>query len=109
MTDQLAPTAGWCPPGGCPARTAGQLEHAVTLAFEAGRAYERAELAQLEVTWKPLARQLWEERVADRVAQMQAHAERQEWNTWRGRFPGGPVDYETGRPRVVFSAPGRAA
>ncbi|MFB9238686.1 hypothetical protein ACFFWC_24685 [Plantactinospora siamensis] len=61
---------GWCPPGGCRARLDRELELAVALAFEQGRAYERAELAQLESTWPALARKTWEESVAERVAQL---------------------------------------
>ncbi|MBM0238430.1 hypothetical protein JNW88_17060 [Micromonospora sp. ATA32] len=66
-TDLLAPTAGWCPPGGCPVRVAEQLEVAVTLAFQQGRAYERGELAAMEATWKPFARKTYEEAVAARI------------------------------------------
>ena len=71
--DELRPIAGWCPPGGCSARRADELELAVTLAFESGRRYERVELAALELAvWRPLARKTWEQAVAERVADMTA-------------------------------------
>lgn len=95
---------GWCPPGGCPARLGEQLQHAVTLAFEQGRAYERAELAEMEATWKPLARETYEQRVTARIAAMEAAAARlaAELVEKHGRIPwaytGGPVDWDTGRP-----------
>lgn len=71
MTEDQAVNAGpWCPPGGCPVRRTAELEHAIALAFEHGRAYERAELAQLETTWQPIARATWEEQVARRIAEL---------------------------------------
>lgn len=90
------PGTGWCPPGGCTARQAAELEHAAALAFESGRAYERAELAETEATWRPLARKTYEQQVAERIAEMERHAARQGWNTWRGQYPGGVIDYDTG-------------
>ncbi|AYF31477.1 hypothetical protein CSH63_29330 [Micromonospora tulbaghiae] len=71
MTEQLAPTAGWCPPGGCPARQTAELEVAVALAFDLGRAYERAELAELELTtWRSVTRKTQEDKVAERMEAM---------------------------------------
>lgn len=71
MADLITPAAPWCPPGGCRARLGAELESAVTLAYEQGRAYERAELARLELTtWRPLARKTWEEAVVERVASL---------------------------------------
>lgn len=61
---------GWCPPGGCPGWTREKVADALAQAFAAGRAYERAELAQLEATWKPIARATWEEQVARRIAEL---------------------------------------
>lgn len=91
---------GWCPPGGCPARLGEQLQHAVALAFEQGRRYERAELAQLDTTWPPLARRTWEQGVAQRMAEMDSAARARaarEGRPYRPH-PGGPVDWETGQP-----------
>ncbi|MFJ8687182.1 hypothetical protein [Micromonospora wenchangensis] len=69
MNDPLTPTAGWCPPGGCATRQRATLDLAVTLAFEQGRTYERAELAALELTtWLPIARTTHEQKVAERAA-----------------------------------------
>ncbi|MFG1800206.1 hypothetical protein ACGFI4_08535 [Micromonospora carbonacea] len=71
MTDPLTPPAGWCPPGGCAARRATDLHDAAMLAFELGRAHERAELAALELTtWLPLARATHEQKIAERVASL---------------------------------------
>ena len=93
--------------------TRDRVTHALALAFESGRAHERArvgtELAALNATWRPLPRRTWHEQVAARVAEMEAYAAGMEWSIWRGQYPGGPVDFETGRLRVVFSAPGAAA
>lgn len=100
----MEPVAGWCPPGGCSVRVAEQAEQAATLAFQLGREHERAELAELESTWKPLARKTYEQKVAERVAEMERHAARlaTELLERHGRVPwtytGGPVDWETGRP-----------
>jgi hypothetical protein len=77
----------------------------VALAFEAGRAYERADLAALDAAvWKPLAQRTREQLVAERIAEMEQHAGRlavELFNRY-GRIPwkyhGGPVDWETGRP-----------
>ncbi|MDG9673026.1 hypothetical protein [Micromonospora sp. DH14] len=112
--DTPRPLAGWCPPGGCTTRSAAELEHAVTLAFEAGRAYERAELAeQHELWWKTRpAKALgygrdhstYERQVAGRIAVMEAAAARfaVDLAEKHGRMPwaynGGPVDWHTGRP-----------
>lgn len=96
------PGTGWCPPGGCAARRAAELELAVALAFEHGRAYERAELAALDgTTWRPLARRTREQQHAERMAEMDQAAELV--NAQLGRppgwtYPGGHVDWETGRP-----------
>ena len=94
------PGAGFCPPGGCSARLGEQLETAVALAFEQGRAYERGELAEMEATWKPLARKTYEQQVTARMAEMdraaRARAAR-EGRPYRPH-PGGPVDWETGEP-----------
>lgn len=70
VTDVPRPLAGWCPPGGCTARRVAELERAVQFAFTAGRVYERAEMAETEATWKPLARKTYEQRVAERIAAM---------------------------------------
>ncbi|MFY1703927.1 hypothetical protein ACN28G_19695 [Micromonospora sp. WMMA1923] len=65
------PIAGWCPPGGCAARRAADLQDAAALAFELGRAHERAELAALELTtWRSRARLTHEQKVAERIASL---------------------------------------
>lgn len=92
---------GWCPPGGCTALTAERLEQVARLAFENGRAYERAELAALEVyQWKPLARRTLEQAVTDRLAEMDQAARDQAARYGRPYriYPGGPVDWQTGEP-----------
>ncbi|WFE45011.1 hypothetical protein [Verrucosispora sp. WMMD1129] len=96
----LRPVAGWCPPGGCAARNADRLEQAVVLAFEHGRAYERAELAEMESTWRPLARSTYEQKVAERMAEMDRAARDRAAHDGRPYrlHPGGPVEWETGRP-----------
>lgn len=45
----------------------------------------------------------YEQRVAERHAQMLEFAQGS-GSTWRGRYPGGPVDWETGRVLVRSSA-----
>lgn len=70
LTDMPRQVTGWCPPGGCTARQTAELELAVKLAFANGRAYERAELAEMEATWRPLIRPTYEQRVAERLAAM---------------------------------------
>lgn len=58
-----------------------------------------ADINELRATWaeqEPLLTR--ERRVAARIAVMEAAAARQPWNTWRGQYPGGHVDFETGRP-----------
>ncbi len=94
------PGTSWCPPGGCTARNAAELESAVALAFEHGRAYERAELAATEATWKPLARKTYEQQVAERLAEMDRVARQAAERDGRQYrvHPGGPVDWETGQP-----------
>lgn len=66
----IEPGAGWCPPGGCTARRVAELERAVQFAFTAGRTYERAEMCEMEATWRPLARKTYEQRVVERMAAM---------------------------------------
>ncbi|MET7705452.1 hypothetical protein [Micromonospora sp. NPDC005413] len=104
-TDTLRPLAGWCPPGGCPVRVAGQIQRAAVMAHAIGRAYERAELAELAMTtWAPIARRTREQWVAARIAEMEAAAQRVATDLLDryGRVPwtytGGPVDWNTGRP-----------
>lgn len=99
---------GWCPPGGCAVRVAEQIERAAVTAHALGRAYERAELAELAVTtWAPIARRTHEQRVAERIAEMEAAAQRVATDLLDryGRVPwtytGGPVDWDTGRPLGV--------
>ncbi|MFV2102812.1 hypothetical protein [Micromonospora sp. LOL_024] len=76
------PAAGFCPPGGCPARVDELVELAALLAFAQGRAYERAELAETEATWKPLARKTYEQQVAERMASLP------------GRTPAAPLRFD---------------
>lgn len=59
-----------------------------------------ADLNELRATWveKREPRITRERRVAGRIADMEQAAARQPWNTWRGQYPGGSVDFETGRP-----------
>lgn len=96
-----------------PRWTDDQVGYLVDVAWDGGRAYEHARIAtaaaELDATWQPVGRRTYERQVADRIAEMERYAARQTWSTWRGRYPGGPVDYETGRLRVVFTPPGRAA
>ena len=59
-----------------------------------------ADINELQATWAERREPGFtrERRVARRTADMTAAAERQPWNTWRGQYPGGPVDFETGKP-----------
>lgn len=43
-----------------------------------------------------------EQLIAERVAAMESCAARQEWNTWRGQYQGGAVDFETGRASALL-------
>lgn len=70
----------------------------VELAWQAGAEYERARLAdgvvELYRADKLDAWARYRDRVAERLAEMQAAAER----SGRPEYRGGPVDWETGRP-----------
>lgn len=78
-----------------------QVAYLLRLAYDSGRtATYLDDLAQWHCTWadRPFLRRTYEQRVADETADMAARAARQPWNTLRGQHPGGPVDWETGRP-----------
>ncbi|MEU6206384.1 hypothetical protein ABZ814_22700 [Micromonospora musae] len=77
-----------------------QVAFLIRLAYDAGRTAEYVgDLAAMHANF---AAKNWgrthEQWVADQIAEMEAAAARQPWNTWRGQYPGGPVDFETGRP-----------
>jgi hypothetical protein len=71
----------------------------VRTAWEAGRCFERDLLAyvldDIRCVVAPLPRLTHEQRVQQRIADMEAYAVVSN-TTWRGRYPGGPVEWETG-------------
>ncbi|MDG4770677.1 hypothetical protein [Solwaraspora sp. WMMD792] len=76
-----------------------QVAHLLALAYQSGRADRHAaEVAELRASWteRPVPRPTREQRIRAEVDAMAAYAAAQE-TTWRGQYPGGPVDYETGR------------
>ncbi|HEX6513958.1 MAG TPA: hypothetical protein VF049_00140 [Nocardioidaceae bacterium] len=77
-----------------------EVSYLVDLAWDSGRAYEWRRIAEgqaeLDACWRPVGRVAYEQRVAQRLREMEDAAARQPDNTWRGGYPGGPVDFETG-------------
>lgn len=88
--------------------TADQTAYLMALAYDSGRtcAY-REDLAEMHSVWEDHAdrRRTYEQRVADRMAEMdrsaRARAER-EGRPYR-IHPGGPVDWETGQPVRILA------
>jgi hypothetical protein len=80
--------------------TGEQVAYLMHLAYDAGRtATILDDLAQVHASFAAHSwRQTYEQWVTAQIAAMEATADRQPWNTWRGQYPGGPVDWETGRP-----------
>lgn len=93
-----------------------QTEYEVEVAYHDG--YRQACIdiaaghAELDAVWRNVGRLTYEQRVADRIAEMEACAAtvdvdrdrangRRPWNTWVGEYAGGAVDFETGRPVSV--------
>lgn len=80
-------------------------------AFHAGVLQERRRLseryADIEVAWRRFGRRSWAQRIADEIAAMEVLAAKNRAATWRGRYPGGPVDWETGKlvQQAVRSTP----
>ncbi|MFE7868818.1 hypothetical protein ACFUYE_00500 [Micromonospora humida] len=78
-----------------------QVAYLMRLAYDSGRTathladVARIHCASVDSGW---TRKTYEQRVAEETAEMAAHAASQPWNTWGGSYPGGPVDWETGRP-----------
>lgn len=103
-TEFRGPLAGWCPPGGCPGWTPDKVAHAASLAYAKGYNDAREFLAETTATWRPLARKTHEEKVAERMAEMDATARRRaERLGYPYRiYPGGPVDWETGLPLQIM-------
>lgn len=77
-----------------------QVAYLVDLAWDSGRAYEWRRLAEghaeLDACWRPVGRAAYEQRIAERIREMEDAAAQMPGNTWHGQYPGGPVDYETG-------------
>jgi len=83
--------------------TSAQVAYLLHLAYESGRTAAAGEdLAEAVACWAehPLPRITRAQRVAQRIAEMEAAARR--WWAEQGRtyqeYRGGPVDWETGRP-----------
>lgn len=80
------------------------LDLVVRTAWDAGRRFERDLLADvlddIHRTVAPLPRLSHEERVQARIREMEEYAAKLN-TTWRGQYPGGPVDWETGRGLAV--------
>jgi len=80
------------------------LELVSVTAWQAGYAYAVDLIADVldDVRYSvfPLPRYSHEERVQRRVGEMEAYALASR-TTWRGQYPGGPVDFETGRALAV--------
>lgn len=76
------------------------LEFVAVTAWEAGYAYACDLIADVldDVRYAvfPLPRYTHEERVQARIRAMEEYAAKQN-TTWRGQYPGGPVDWETGQ------------
>ena len=85
-----------------PLETDTAVSFAVDLAYAAGVLAERERIgeamAELDATWRAQGTVSYEQRVAARIAEMERHAANNPANTWRGNYPGGPVDFETGAP-----------
>lgn len=83
--------------------TAAQVAALIHLAYETGRRHGAAEdMAEVVACWHEFAepRRTREERVKARLAEMEAYARQRaarEGSPYRP-YPGGPVDWETGRP-----------
>ncbi|MFC6017581.1 hypothetical protein ACFP2T_15365 [Plantactinospora solaniradicis] len=79
--------------------TADEMTELLALVFWSGRHGFDEDVAEMRHSWTVHAdpRQTYEQRVQRRLLQMEQCAERNPAATWRGRYPGGPVDFETGR------------
>lgn len=77
-----------------------QIAEQLRAAYLSGQLAERQRLAEataeLDAIWRPACRRTHEERVAERIAAMELAAFNNPAARWRGLYPGGPVDYETG-------------
>jgi hypothetical protein len=62
--------------------------------FHDGRRYALSKVGELDRVWRPVARRTEAERIAAHVAEMESYAARR----GRGTYPGGPVDWVTGKP-----------
>lgn len=72
----------------------------ITVGYGVGVRDERERIAsgtsELSSAWKPIGERGHAARVAERIAIFERHAAENEAATWRGRYPGGPVDYDSG-------------
>lgn len=63
--------------------------------------------AEINAVWKPIGVRGHATRVAELVAHFEQRAADSEAATWRGQYPGGPVDFETGaliQPQIRAAA-----
>jgi hypothetical protein len=88
------------------------LHNAYTAGFLAGRRDMLVRIGELDRAWRPAARRTEAERIRERVAEMEDYGRRRaqrEGRPYRD-YPGGPVDWDTGRPLApAIPLPARTA
>ena len=84
-----------------PVETTDLASFTINLAYELGKYHERERLAtniiELTVNWREPAVIAYLDRIRDRISEMEKYAATNPAATWRGHYPGGPVDWETGQ------------
>lgn len=83
-----------------------EVETAAWRGYQAACRDIAARHAELAAVWQATGRTAYEQRVAERITEMETAARtdrgnaagKRPWNTWRGQYPGGPLDWHTGQP-----------